>query len=406
MPYALTAFFALNPATMELVIFAHLHGYLLYLVLLLGAVGLLLRHLSGPRAGSLASPALWAAWVLTLVSAFTYELGQLFAVLAGLLAAVVAYPRAGLPKAVTVVALFAVVPVAYQAVNAHDLEVHRGRYTPDEAPAAIRERVFTRATVNHSVRFALFTAVHPVCPSVLQLSYVEGRIHQAEVVWDGRARRHCGPAVAASAVVLALAAGCGLAGLRNLVRRGDRLLLLVAGLFAALYGMYAGITVLGRMNLRPDPHPTLVRNTYYAYFGLLFLLVGLYAAWQGLGRGGPGGSARTWLLAGLLALTAVGGERVREVNLDIAVQMTPETRPLRAVQKFLDDHRGEPDLTIAIDYEHSDPVPRMCGRPVTWIVFRRVLTDNPKYGIVIRGTKAVVVSGPGAASPAEAARGN
>ena len=33
LPYVLTAFFALNPAVMELVIWAHLHGYLLFLAL-------------------------------------------------------------------------------------------------------------------------------------------------------------------------------------------------------------------------------------------------------------------------------------------------------------------------------------------------------------------------------------
>src|SRR5262249_221843 len=94
-PFALTGFFALNPGVQELVIWTHLHGYLLFLVFLLGSLALLIRHASGPAAGKLRSPCLWGSWVLALLAAFTYELGQCYAVLAGLFLAAAWCPTSG-----------------------------------------------------------------------------------------------------------------------------------------------------------------------------------------------------------------------------------------------------------------------------------------------------------------------
>src|SRR5262245_5697457 len=48
MPHAITVFFALNFASMELVVWAHLHGYLLFLVFVLAALCLLMTYIYRP----------------------------------------------------------------------------------------------------------------------------------------------------------------------------------------------------------------------------------------------------------------------------------------------------------------------------------------------------------------------
>ena len=102
--YTVTLFFALNPAVQELVVWTHLHGYLLFLLLLLGAVYLLLAGVDGDAV----RPApLAGAWGLLLVASFTYEMGQFAAVLAGLYVAAAVAPRAGRLRAAGWFAAFA-----------------------------------------------------------------------------------------------------------------------------------------------------------------------------------------------------------------------------------------------------------------------------------------------------------
>jgi hypothetical protein len=101
----------------------------------------------------------------------------------------------------------------------------------------------------------------------------------------------------------------------------------------------------------------------------------------------------------LLVLAFAGAERVRAVNVELAAEMKPVTRPLHAVNLFVKKHRHEADFSIAIEYDSSDPVPQVFDVPVTRIIFRRWLADEPKYWIAIRGGKAVVVRKPLAPEP-------
>src|SRR4029079_13855358 len=92
LPYALTALFAVNPAVQQLVIWSHLGGYLLFLAFVLGSAILLLRHMNSTAAARWRSPALWGAWALALLAAFTHELGQAAAILLGLFVGFGVYP--------------------------------------------------------------------------------------------------------------------------------------------------------------------------------------------------------------------------------------------------------------------------------------------------------------------------
>lgn len=395
LPYALTGFFALNPAIQELVIWAHLHGYLFFLILLLVSLSLLLHHVTDRSVESLLSSRLWGSWVFALISAFTYEMGQFYAVLAGLFLAVAAYPRAGLLRSALMFTLFALILPIYQAANQYDSEIHRGSYDPDNAHVVIRDRMFTRPTITHSIRFGIYTAIQPFCPSMLEMSFSGGRMQIAETLWNDTSLRRCGPCTLVSGIVLVAVAGFAAAGLYGLIRRRQQLPILVLILLLSLYAVYSAMAVLGRMNLRPGPG-VLMSNCYYTYTAFFFIIPILFTAWQGVmdAESQLASLGRKALLGGLVILTFVGGEQVRRMNQIIAQTslMKDITRPVHAVNLFVKTHRHEPDFSIGIDYESSDDIPKYMYIRMTHVIFNRWISDQPKYWIAVRDGKAVLLS--------------
>ena len=113
--YGIVAFFALNPYIQELVIFHHLHGYSLFLVFL-RLFAVLIPCVSQMPVAGLKSRQLWIAWALAFLSAFTYELGQVYALLAGLFLArgPLRQMRAKASPG-SLFAAFASIPLVYQA---------------------------------------------------------------------------------------------------------------------------------------------------------------------------------------------------------------------------------------------------------------------------------------------------
>ena len=391
LPYAVTTFFALNPAIQELVIWSHLNGYILFLVFLLGSLQLLLRFAANTSTGSVRSPSLWGSWLLALLAAFTYEMGQVYAVMAGLFLAAVLWPKVGLVRSTGLFALFASILVTFQVVNAIDLRVHEGEYTPDNAGAQLRDQVFTRATLTHSARFAVFTAVQPFAPSLQRAVYSNGRLLIFETLWAKPSLKTFGPAALVSAAVLLAGLALGSAGVRGLLRRRERLPLLAFALTTGLYAVYAGIAVLGRMNLRPGPY-ILASNCYYAYPALLFLLMAAFAAWHAVGDGLWAARLRNGLCIGLVALALLGAEQVRRVNEEVARGVTDITKPVRPLEQFARQHRREPDFGFAIEYEQSDPMTRVYGIPIDRVIYAKWTTPDPKYRVAIRDGKVLVLA--------------
>jgi hypothetical protein len=383
--YGLVAFFALNPYTQELVIWAHLHGYLVFLILVFGAVACVNRYARGGN-----SRWLTGAWALACASAFTYELGQLFAVLLGASAALLAAPRVGSAKAAGVAVGFASILVGYQLADRIDAQAHHGRYEPENLKPVILDCAFRGPTVTNSVRFAVFTGVQPFFPALVKHSYAGQRLEVAEHFW--RTRKHVKmptPVTAVSAATYFGLLGLALVGLRALAREPSRAAAVALLLPLALYALYAGMAVLGRMNLRPTA-VILSSNSYYAYTALAFLLLAAGAAWHAVGPRAD--AVRKWLAAGLLVLAAAGSERVHQANVMIADLDRDWSRAVATVQEFVDAHRHEPDFSFAIDYPVSEPVPVIHRLRLPEIVFGRWMpAANPKYRVVLRDGKAHIV---------------
>ncbi len=397
MPYAVTAFFALNPATQELVIWSHLGGYLLFLVFLLGAMKLMLRHVSGAAAGHWRSASLWGCWALLLLSAFTYELGQIAAIFTGLVLALALVPKVSTGRALGLFTLFATVLLLYQGANALDRRAHAGQFVVGHDRELVAEAAFKPATLPRAGRFVVYTLVQPFFPSLLDESLPNDRLELGEAFYTRAGwhmtRKLFGPGAIVSLPAFLLLAGYTLIALRWMLMSRMRTPILVFLFAAVLYGTYAAMTVFGRMNLRPKPG-ILASNSYYTYVALLFGLMAAFAAWQPLAWSGnrlvP---LRRALLIGLLAVTAIGAEQVRRVNLDTAERLDYMAKPIRLVNQFVREHRHEKDFSLAIDYKRSEAIPYRSSVPVTDVVFIRWLNvTTPKYRLAYRYGKVWVLN--------------
>ncbi len=387
--YATVAFFALNPCVQELVIWSHLHGYLLFLLLVLSSALCLLRAAERVQASRPAGRLLWAAWWLTLVAAFTYELGQVYASLAGCAAALAILPQVGRRRATALFIAFAAIGVVYQTVNRIDREVHSGRYKLDGAEPDLIREALEPATLTHSARYVLFTTVQPFFPSVLVPTYADQRLYLAESLWYRHRMRTLTPVLLLSYGAAVLALILGVAGAWRLVRARTRLPLLPLLLFGALYVAYAGVIVLGRMNLRPYEW-VLTGNSYYTYTALAFALVAFSTTWHA--AGGWAVSARYALAVALLLLCVPMAEQVRESNELVARETREWSQAIRVVQKFVDAHASEPGFGFQIDDNTSDEVPRIYGHTIIDLMFARwVSVPRPRYTLALRKGEVCIV---------------
>ncbi len=399
LPHAVTAFFALNFASMELVVWAHLHGYLLFLVFVLGAFLLISPSAPGSddtdRTNARRSVAfrLTACWLLTFLSAFTYELGQFLAViLTGILG--VALWRSGKAAALRIGLCFLLIVAIYQATNAWDRGVHRGQFPEEDLQEQILHKVVSLDTFEHAGRFLAFTTVQPFFPSVTGWWYQGERIHIQEPVFSWIKYVQPNLKLAISYAVALLFFGLSLWGAWRLGRDGLRSFdpVLIAAL--GMFGLYAAITVLGRMNMRPS-HFVLCSNSYYTYLSLLFFLVAAFAVWQQV----PLSSARwakiAWpsLAAGLIFLACYSSGRIYHAADRLRTRYAEFHAAVRDVEAFIAEHRHEPDFRLAFDVRPDDPFPVTHSIPFSNVLFARWIDNHePSYVISFPDSKFQAVS--------------
>ncbi len=382
--YGFALFFGLNAAIIEMVIWSHINGYLLFIVLALGALLLALKLLAEPNA----SPGRWmvltiVAFVLVLVSAFTYEIGQFFAVMIGTSLALAALAAGRRGRAVGVFALFASVFVLYQGLNFLDRLAHPGE--PDVTLKMVAEKAASTQTLKNASRYLVYTVVQPFLPSRLRWWYC-GRVGIEERVLTWRSVRPRDPMRLASDCVLV---GLFLLSLRGLARfvttpgRGRKLLIVALPL--SLFLLHAAATVLGRMNIRYNEEGFDV-NSYYAYLPLLGVLIALYALCT---SAVPGKMPRVRglllpihavLLLGLVVLGLFSGSRVHAINVKVKSDMWRNRFATRTLQRFIDEHQHEPGFSFAFDLSVYGESEYCHGIPLPVILFKRYLDNHhPRY---------------------------
>ncbi len=333
--YGLVLFFGLNHAVVEMVIWSHINGYLLFVILVLGASLLCSKVLAEPEASlGRQNLRLVGTFLLCLVSAFTYEIGQFFAVIAGGVLGASAWGPGRRFRALAVFALFASILPLYQGINllgraAHpaawdgrttaprelDRAVHPGAW--DGSTTTIWERAFSTTTLKNAIRYVLYTTVQPFFPAFATWADVGDRLFIPEVAKE-LPRRHLPPRskLMVSLGVVGALLVLTLRSLPRLVASRDKTgWFLVVLLPFSLFVLHAGITVLGRMNVRSNSY-ILGTATYFAYASPSpgrpaqpVCPLGLRRARSAAGRSAWVVSVQVILLLGLLAVSIAGGLR-------------------------------------------------------------------------------------------------
>jgi hypothetical protein len=381
--YAVALFFALNFAGVEMVIWSHINGYLLFVVFALAAVRLCLPVLD-PAGRPAGGGQLAAVFVLLLLGAFTYEIGSPFAVVAALVVGGALWARERRGRGVAAFCVLASVFPIYQGANVLDRWAHPGAW--DANLGVVAGRAVSWPTVAHLGRYVGYTVVQPFFPSWAHWEF-RGRVVVYEPDYAWPAGEWPGPLLAAS--LLVCAAGVLLA-LRGLANRPGRAVVLAAVLPASLFALHAAAVVLGRMNLRPGP-VVLASNSYYAYLPLLAFLAVVYALWGCAAREGGGALACPTLVVGLVVLAGAGGLEVRRINVAVKNSLRPVRAATRTLARFIDAHAGERDFRLAVDPGCDwGETPHGVAFPI--ILFRRNINNHsPNYVFTLVGGRPEVV---------------
>jgi hypothetical protein len=387
-PYVLVLFFSLNPAVVEMVIWSHINGYLLFLVLVLGSMLLLLVYFTAPAAtrGQRAL-LLGGCWLLGLSAAFLYEAGQFYGLVLGLVLATTVAMRRQWFRGLVLFGLFAAILPLYREADRVDREIHP--IHPDIALRTVLKRIRTRQSVEHAQRYVLYTAVQPFFPSGLTWSFLS-RVHIPEPDTSSPLYRKATPMLVTSYLVVAAVLGLTLRGLLHLVwqqRRLVRLLILLLPL--AVFAMHMALIVFGRMNMRPGPE-VLSGNAYYTYIPLLACLMSLYIIWTFAAperrRPVVGVALYAVLLGGLIVLGVYAGGRVYAINAAVAEDLRPLYEGDRWLLDFIRQHEAEPDFSFALDPASQESLESFHSLPWAFIVFKPYIDNyNPKYVVHAEG---------------------
>jgi hypothetical protein len=383
--YMLALFFGVNFACTEMVVWHHIHGYMLYTLLVLGGVFLLLGDICGD--GSPASAwRLAGAFALILAAAFTYETGSVFAVVLGG-ALGLAYARRRLfRRAVFVFALFASILVVYRTADRLDQLAHPNP-APDVSFAAVLAHARLGPTLEHAGRYVLFTLVQPFFPSAPGWDFGTRLVmpepgDAPERFFRWKQQLFFGYAVVLVGASLAVWRFGRLLASRR-VLAASPLLLLLLGLLA----LHLVVIVLGRMNLRPGPL-VLMLNSYYAYTPLLLLLVGAYFLWVRLAPARPRLECATLLLL-LLAFGAIADRSAHKVHAMtelMAARQRPLIRRIATLDELIEQHGRDPRFGISFSPELRETLDSYHGLwQLEILYFRFIDHDAPTHVLCAEG---------------------
>jgi hypothetical protein len=386
LPFVLSLYFALNFAIQEMIIWTHIHGYMLFVMFVLGALFMGFRLVIHEQLLKRKKILLVAgAWSLTLLAAFTYELGQFFSLLLGLFIGFGLYKKGKLKQSLVYVSLFASILVIYQAANLADMKLHSGQFNTDIDFQMVLKELFHVESFQNLRRFIKFSVFQPFFPSLAELSFGGERLHisyrlERLVNYKDLVYFVLSFAVVSFWIFVSAAA---MRTFRSTAKRASILLMVV---LAGTFFFYACLIVLGRMNMRP--HPGLLNSSgYYNYISILLFVLISHLLFVG------GGSLRIWqrrryifmaFLFSLVLLSLYNAQKVRHANEMIAEYYRPVRVAADEVSGFVAKKKDEKDFSLAFDLAASDSLPTWHGIPMTTVLFRQYENNfNPKYVVQI-----------------------
>jgi hypothetical protein len=391
--YGLALFFGVNFAGAEMVFWCHIHGYLLYALCVLGGLRLLAAELCGalPAGGWFWRRA--GAWALTLLAAFSYETGSVYAALVGAALGLAAAARRQTRQGVLLFALFATILPLYRAADRLDQLSHPNAQ-PDVTAATVLDQARLGPTLHHARRFALFTLFQPFFPSCPEWSF-NGRLCIPEpgtTPW--RYWRH-DPLLGVSWAVVLAGACLGLCHLgRALCDRQGRSVLPFLVVLLGLFLLHLAIIVLGRMNLRPG-RDVLATSSYYAYTPLAALLLVLYIVWSGPPLPSRASAvALAVVLAGVVVLALCSAGKVRAMANRIRVHDRTLRAQINLLQALIDRHGQHPNYGVSFDPRVFDSLASCHGVSLLEILFCRYLDhQHPTHVVCLDGAGKWTVLG-------------
>jgi hypothetical protein len=403
LPHGLTFFFALNNCVPELVLWSHLHGYLLFVTLVLASLHcfaevLLAPELSPGRQRRL----LLTAWGLILLSVFTYEMGQFYAIVVAPVLGAARLQQRRVVSALSLFGAFLAIALIYQGVNGLDKAVHAGSFTPETVRKRLLERVFSRDSGRHASRFLKFNLVQPWFPSTVAPFVGWGhRLYIKEKSWSERAASHPRALFLLSCVIGAIAAGAAVRGGWEVLRRGFFRVRLTMLLLSVLFLIFAAMIVTGRMNFFPRNKQVLAWNSYYTYMALLFALVPLFLVWVQAASTSMSESvfgrlsrlAFGFLVVGLFSLGGIGGFSIRATAWDCRKVCRPFYAANQRLRAFVTAHQSEPGFSFTVAVDHSENPMVVHGVPLAIFLYARWIDNlSPRYVLLMRQRGIVVLS--------------
>ena len=392
-PFVLVLMFAVNARIMELVIWTHLHGYLLFFAMVLCVMQLLLAALERSRDGWENAGLLFAAWTIMLVASFAYEYGQVYAVLMGVLFPLIAR-NASFARRVAIVVAAVLIPCVFQAVNAVDQRAHEETMevgsgiglNPDFALAEIPPEL----SAQNAYRMVKHVSFAPFIPYDIFWTTKSGRVYIAEssvsTLLTGEKWRYGVLALVGVVVLLALYGAFG--SVRRLDGREWFILLSVA----SMYVVYISVIVLFRLNSQGVN--ALGGNSYYTYWPFLLTIVlvcialnsGLSSARYagGLVAALAGFSTLVFMI-GMIAAGIQSARLVQHVNTVFAEAREEERSLKRQIDAFIKERGGAGAVSFVFDYDSSDAIREPLDNGVPWTsIFYRTNERRPEPEYVLR----------------------
>ena len=384
--YAIPAFIAVNVALVDAVIWTHITPYLIFYVLTLATILLTFR-------GS--DPQRQAPWwlgftvvLMLLVSAFTYEYGQFYAIV---LAPTALTWNCDLRVRVAVTTAILCIPIVYQAANAIDKTFHSETVEDVEDMNFYADSVvqsFSPTTIRSVYRFARYAGGVPFFASTVPINEKEERI----LIQELSVRRALKESGFARMGLLALPVWIALSGFGYWAGIRARRLMVpaLAGILLGLFGLYALGISLVRLNPDADLELILAGSSYYMYWPFTLLLVvlagGLFLFIEEE-RHRIAGLAGT-VLAGLLVIYfglegTASAVRLTGFNQTIADQQAYSRAIVHDVNRMLTAYPG---ATFCFDLANSIAIPDTwdIGVPLTTLLYRaRENNFAPDYFIRI-----------------------
>ena len=396
----ITSFFILNFAIIELVIWASLKGYLIFLIFILFGFIFLTKVISNPQFLNLKY--LIFSWTFFLFATFTYEFGQFVCIIVGITTGVLLFNLKNTKSALLTTASFILIFFIYRTINAIDYNLHTENIKwMQEFKIPTGENIYIYSEMIRSIFsfptiknfWTIFssTTVTPFFPFNSHLYIAE------KVVIFKPFSIHMPNLNIAAIPSLIMMITWFFLFIRGTIKGFKSKNLYFKYFFSLITFIYLAfllITVLGRMNLRGD-YSSLENYSYYNYMGFGFLTIlsslAIYYNSQNISKFL---FLQKTLLSIFLVSTVIVTIMSSIIIFKINNQMLQNQAYLRIISAQIEDfinlNQKDDKIKLAFDIDNSDYTPMIpgAGIPKIYLFFYEHLSlKNPDYFFKVKNRK-------------------